>query len=99
MSTRKWKGALKGRKLKKGKNVRRGNRWECRIHGQNKWGLIRCSCCNWSNTCPLCHVRCPICQRILTKHPILGKIKAGPYWSATQIEDYEKGFAKDEEND
>lgn len=89
MSTRKWKGTLKGRKLKKGKNVRRGNRWECRIHGQNKWGLVRCSRCRF-NICPLCHVKCWICQTVLTNHPILGKIKIGPYWSSSQLEEMEE---------
>lgn len=99
-----WKPKLKERKQKKGKCANWRNRYECRIHGQNKYGLVRCSrpfCIGWF-ICPLCHISCPACRLVLTNHPVLGKLdkyvgKVG-YWSETQMEDYEKGFAKDEED-
>lgn len=98
----KWR--IKQRKQKRGKCSSWKNRYECRTHGQNQYGLMRCPqpyCVEWW-ICPLCHVRCPTCQAPLTNHPVLGKLdkyigKCG-YWSVTQMEDYEKGFAKDEDD-
>lgn len=95
----KWKARLKQRKLKKGKNISRKERMECRLHGRTKYGLLLCSYCNWP-MCPLCYVRCSFCRQVFTNHPVLGKLdkyvgKVG-YWSESQIEDYEKGYAKDE---
>lgn len=91
------------RKQRKGKCANMWNRHKCWIHGENQYGLMRCPrpfCCGY-HICPLCHVRCPTCRIVLTNHPVLGKLVPGKvgYWSESQLEDYEKGYANDEEDE